>query len=222
MNSYSKKNKICAVIPFYNEQESVEKIIRQTLNFVDFVIAVDDGSIDNSVNEIPKSEEIILLSFKKNNGKGFALKAGFKESIKLNSSYTITLDADFQHPPELIPKLVSNLAYYDIVIGNRLTDTRSMPLQRIASNKLTSFLLSLKTNTKLIDTQCGFRGFKTDILKNILPSFNGYEAESEILVKASRKSYKIGFIDIPTIYGNEKSKMNSIRTINGFLKVLFI
>jgi len=221
LNKYLKKNKICAVIPFYNECKTIEKIITQTLNFVDFVIAVDDGSVDNSAKEIPQNENIILLSFKQNKGKGFALKAGFEKSISLNTCCTITLDADFQHPPEIIPALVSKLSYFDIVVGNRLTDTRSMPVQRIASNKITSFLLSIKTGIKLKDTQCGFRGFKTDILRNILPSHNGFEAESEILVKAAGMNYKIGFVDIPAIYGNEKSKMKSFKAINGFLKVLF-
>lgn len=221
MNSYSKKNKICAVIPFYNEHNSIKEIVNQTLSFVDFVIAVNDGSTDGSINAVPQSENVILLSFKQNSGKGFALKAGFEKSISLNTDYTITLDADLQHPPEIIPKLISELAVYDIVIGNRLRNISAMPLQRIASNKITSFLLSFKTKIKLLDTQCGFRAFKTDILKYILPSFNGYEAESEILVKAAKKNYKIGFIDIPTIYGNEQSKMKSFQAIYGFLRVLF-
>ena len=221
MNNCSKKNKICAVIPFYNERNSIKEIIEQTLSLVDFVIAVNDGSTDGSINEIPKDENVILLSFKQNSGKGFALKAGFEKSISLNSTYTVSLDADFQHPPEIIPKLISKLIEYDIVVGNRLTNISSMPLQRIASNKITSLLLSLKTKIKLLDTQCGFRAFKTDLLKNILPSFNGFEAESEILVKAAQRNYKIGFIDIPTIYGNEQSKMKSFQAIHGFLRVLF-
>jgi glycosyltransferase involved in cell wall biosynthesis len=221
LNSYSKRNKICAVIPFYNEHNSIKEIVNQTLSFVDFVIAVNDGSTDGSINAVPQSENVILLSFKQNSGKGFALKAGFEKSISLNTDYTITLDADLQHPPEIIPKLISELAVYDIVIGNRLRNISAMPLQRIASNKITSFLLSFKTKIKLLDTQCGFRAFKTDILKYILPSFNGYEAESEILVKAAKKNYKIGFIDIPTIYGNEQSKMKSFQAIYGFLRVLF-
>ncbi len=220
MNNCSKKNKICAVIPFYNEHNSIKDIITETLNFVDVVIAVNDGSTDGSINEVPQSEKVILLSFNRNSGKGFALKAGFEKSIDLNSDYTITLDADYQHPPENIPKLISGLDEYDIVVGNRLTNISEMPLHRIASNKITSFLLSFKTKIKLLDTQCGFRAFKTDILKYILPSYSGYEAESEMLVKAAKKNYKIGFIDIPTIYGNEQSKMKSFQAIHGFLRVL--
>ena len=220
MSNSSLKNNVCAVIPFYNECDTIRKIILQTLNYVDFVIAVNDGSVDGSLSEVPNSKNVFLVSHEKNMGKGFALKKGFEKSLSLNTVFTITLDADFQHPPEFIPKLISGLKNYDIVVGNRLGNTGSMPLQRIASNKITSFLLSRKTKTKLLDTQCGFRAFKTEILKNILPAYNGYEAESEILINAAKNDYKIGFEDIPAIYGNEKSKMKSIKTIYGFIKVL--
>lgn len=221
MNSFSKKNSTCAVIPFYNERKTISKIINRTLDYVDLIIAVDDGSTDGSGNSIQKNDRIILLTLGKNCGKGLALKQGFEKSIILNTDYTISLDADFQHPPEIIPKLISELEEFDIVIGNRLSDIKTMPLIRIASNKITSFLLSFKTKMKLIDTQCGFRAFKTGKLKYILSEFNGYEAESEMLVKAAKRNYKIGFVDIPTIYGSEESKMKSFKTIFGFLKVFF-
>ncbi len=222
MNRYLNLNKVCAVIPFYNESKTINEIITKTIPFVDLVIAVNDGSTDDSINKIPPDEKVILISFKENRGKGFALNAGFAESIKRNCVYTITLDADFQHQPEFIPSFILALESFDIVIGNRLKDIKDMPAQRIISNKLTSFLLGIKTKQKLLDTQCGFRAFKTEILKCIIPKFSGFEAESEILVLAARKNYRIGFVQVPTIYGNEESKMKSVRTILGFIKVMFI
>ena len=89
------------------------------------------------------------------------------------------------------------------------------------SNKITSFLLSLKTGKKIIDSQCGFRAYRAEVIKNIKTVKNGYDAESEIIIKASRKGYKIGFTDISTIYGNEESKMSPIKTTFNFIKVLF-
>ncbi|MGD8307599.1 MAG: hypothetical protein PVF17_13160, partial [Ignavibacteria bacterium] len=88
--------------------------------------------------------------------------------------------------------------------------------------KLTSFLLSIKTGCRLLDSQCGFRAFKSDVVKNIETTYPGYEAESEILILAARNNYKIGFCNISTIYGNQKSKMNPIKTTFGFIKILFI
>jgi len=96
-----------------------------------------------------------------------------------------------------------------------------MPFQRKMSNKLTSFLLSKKTGMKIIDSQCGFRAFRRVVLQKVQTRCNGYEAESEIIILIARAGFKIGFVDIPTIYGNEKSKMNPLKAILGFIKVLF-
>jgi glycosyltransferase involved in cell wall biosynthesis len=220
LSNTTRKNKICAVIPFFNEDKTIREIIIRTLPFVDFIIAVNDGSNDDTCENIPQNEKVILLSYSKNCGKGYALKTDFLESIKRAAYITITLDADLQHIPEKIPELILGLENCDIVIGNRLINLKKMPFHRVLSNKLTSLLLSIKTKQKLLDTQSGFRAYKTNILNDILPSYTGFEAESEMLVKAAENNYKINFISIPTIYGNEKSKMRSLPAIIGFIKVL--
>lgn len=221
MNTMQKRPKIAAVIPFFNEEQTLSKIINNTLQHSDIVIAVNDGSTDDFLRHIKINEQIVLISNKKNIGKGFSITRGMKKSIELKSDITVTIDADLQHPAEYIPSLISNLNEFDIVIGNRLAHLKEMPFHRILSNKLTSLLLSIKLKQFIADSQCGFRAYKTKILHDILPSSKGYEAETEILIKAVRKKYKIGFVDIPTIYGDEKSKMKSFETIRGFLKVLF-
>ncbi len=220
MSSISKKNKVCAVIPFYNESENLPGIINATLPFVDKVIAVNDGSSDDSCSKIKGNENITIISYAENKGKGFALNKGFEESIKEDFDYTVTLDADYQHKPEYIPSLLEELAKSDIVIGNRLNSLNRMPIHRIMSNKLTSLLLSVKTKQKIIDSQCGFRAYRTQVLNSILPTFTGFEAESEILVNAARKNLRISFVYIPTIYNNEKSKMKSLQAIKGFIRVI--
>lgn len=221
MNIMSRKPRIAAVIPFFNEEKTLQEIIRRTLLFCDTVIAVNDGSTDDFLRHIQINEKIVLISNKKNQGKGFATTRGMKKSIELNSDITVIIDADLQHPPEYIPRLTEILDKYDIAVGNRLGSMRDMPFLRILSNKLTSSLLTLKLKQVIADSQCGFRAYRTNVLHDILPVSNGYEAETEILIKAARKNYKIGFVKIPTIYGSEKSKMKSLQTIRGFLKVYF-
>lgn len=213
---------IGAVIPFYNEENTIGKTIELVAKFAHLIIAINDGSTDNSEINIRGSEKVIVLNHKKNFGKGKALRAGFEESIKRNSKYTVTIDADLQHDPAYIPEFIKAINKYDVVIGNRLHDVTNMPLQRRVSNFLTSFFLSKKLNVKIIDSQCGYRIFKTEILKDMMPDNNGFEAESEIIVKAARKNYKIGFINIPVIYGNDSSKMKPWQAIKGFIKVLFM
>lgn len=221
MNNLKNKNNIAAVIPFFNESRTIYQIVNNTLKYVDCVIAVDDGSTDDSSSKIPESKNITLLKMKVNRGKGFVLRAGLNEGVKKGFTQLITIDADLQHNPDEIPLLIRELNNFDIVIGNRLNNLVDMPLHRKMSNKITSFLLSLKTGKKIIDSQCGFRAYRAEVIKNIKTVKNGYEAESEILIKASRKGYKIGFTDISTIYGNEESKISPVKTTFNFVKVLF-
>jgi len=221
LNSLNQKPKVCAVIPFYNENDFLFDVVSETLNFVDKVIAVNDGSSDGSEKTINNLEQVQVISLNHNYGKGYALQVGFNESIKQNFDIAITLDADKQHNPAFIPEFISQLNYFDIVIGNRLNDTKNMPVQRILSNKITSSLLTIKTRQKILDSQCGYRGYKAELLKIVKSYSYGYEAESEMIIYAARSGFKIGFVNISTIYGNEKSKMNSVKAIFGFIKVFF-
>lgn len=222
MNCLQSKNNICVIIPFYNEEKTISKIIYDALDYVDLIIAVNDGSTDNSIQNIPQNEKIIVINQKRNAGKGAALREGFEKSLELNSKFTITLDADLQHDPKLIPDFIEKLNYYDLIIGKRKIFESDMPVHRRLSNLLTSKLLSLKTGRKILDSQSGFRAYKTEILKYVLPKFNGFEAESEMIVRICRMNYSVGYVDIPTIYGDDNSKMKSIPAIIGFIKVLFI
>ncbi|MDH3269060.1 MAG: glycosyltransferase family 2 protein [Ignavibacteria bacterium] len=212
---------VCAVIPFYNEKETLDIVLNETLKYVEFIFAVNDGSSDDSYQSERKKLNVKIIDSDKNYGKGKALRAGFEEAISSGFQFVITLDADLQHEPKYIPKLIDALSSFDIVIGNRLKNLEGMPLQRRLSNKLTSFFLKVKTGQEILDSQCGFRAFRIEVLREVKTKSYGFEAESEILVKASKKRFTIGFVDIPTIYGNEKSKMQPIKAIMGFLKVLF-
>jgi glycosyltransferase involved in cell wall biosynthesis len=195
-NNSNVSRPICAVIPFYNEKETIHKIINETINYVQFVIAVDDGSDDFwNTNETDNSN-VKFISLSKNFGKGKALSAGFDEAIKSGYEYIITIDADLQHDPKYIPRLLDGLNEYDIVIGNRLYDLKGMPIQRRMSNKITSFLLSKKTGQWILDSQCGFRAYSSKVLQEVKTVFDGFEAESEILVRAVRKGFKVGFVDM--------------------------
>ena len=221
MTKLSPTSKICAVIPFYNEQPFILSVVLKTLNYVDKIIAINDGSIDGSENIIKDLEKVILLNLNFNCGKGKALQVGFDEIVKDDFDIVVTIDGDNQHDPKNIPEFIDKLKDFDIVVGNRLTNTNSMPFQRILSNRITSFLMSLKTGQNILDSQCGFRAYKKEVLQSVRTNYFGYEAESEILIYAARRGYKIGFVSIPTIYGDEKSKMNPLKAILGFIKVLF-
>jgi glycosyltransferase involved in cell wall biosynthesis len=224
LSSLKEKNKnpgsICAVIPFYNEKETLIKILNETSHYVKFIYAVNDGSVDDSYQTERQISNVKFIDHDKNYGKGKALDTGFKAAVSSGYDYIVTLDADLQHNPKYIPNLIEGLKSFDIVIGNRLINLKGMPIQRKLSNKLTSFFLTIKIGQNILDSQCGYRAYSVKVLKEVATEYSGFEAESEILVKASKKGFKIGFVDIPTIYGNEKSKMQPVQAILGFLKVM--
>lgn len=221
MNHLEKENSVCAIIPFYNEEKNLTKLVNEVLNFVDFIIAVDDGSTDNSLQQVSKIKNVIIEKHETNLGKGAALKTGFIKSIELKTNYTLTIDADLQHAPEFIPKFIESLIVKDCAIGNRLHNQKDMPLIRRTSNFITSKMLSIKTSERILDSQSGYRAFKTKILKDILPNFTGFEAESEMIVKLVRKNYSLSFVNIPAIYTeDDDSKMKAVPAILGFIKVI--
>ena len=212
---------VCAVIPFFNEKETLNLVLDETLKYVSYIFAVNDGSNDDSYQIEREKSELEIIDLDKNYGKGKALRVGFEAAISSGYEIVVTLDADLQHEPKYIPRLIEGLQSADIVIGNRLKNLKGMPIQRRLSNKLTSFFLTLKTGQNILDSQCGYRAYKASVLKSVKTNYLGFEAESEILVKAAKKGFKIGFVDIPTIYGDEKSKMRPIQAIVGFVRVLF-
>ncbi len=216
--------KLCAVIPAFNEKDKLYETVIQTNKFVENIIVVDDGSTDDSVAKVEKLNFTHIVKHKSNLGKGVALISGLKFAKNAGYDYAFTIDADLQHDPYLIPDFLEAQEKHDvdILIGNRLNSIKEMPLPRILSNFLTSRLLSIKTGEKILDSQSGYRLYRLEKIEKILPRFKGFEAESEMLVYAVRNNFKIGFVDVPTIYNDNKSKMKSFSAIIGFIKVLFI
>lgn len=221
MNFSTNQNNICVVIPIFNEIDFLDELLNRIYPFSSKIICVDDGSTDGSKELLEPNDKIILLSNGKNRGKGFALKVGLMKALEYNCDIIITIDADLQHLPEQIPQFAEAISNFDVVVGNRLTSIKGMPCHRIASNFLTSWMLSKKTGIKILDSQSGYRAFKKEIVKSILPVETGFEAETEMLINAAFAKKSIGFVNIPIIYNNNKSKMRPFATIMGFLRVLF-
>jgi glycosyltransferase involved in cell wall biosynthesis len=215
---------ICAVIPCFNEKQNLLQTVLRTHEHIENIVVVDDGSTDDSVETVKDKEYVTILKHEANLGKGAALVTGLSYASGKGYDYAICLDADLQHDPNSIPDFIEEMKLNrcDIVVGNRLNNIQKMPLQRRASNFLTSWMLSVKTGVKIKDSQSGYRLLALEKINKILPKFKGFEAESEMLVKAARNNFKICFTNIPTIYNDNKSKMKSFEAIIGFIKVLFI
>ncbi|HIO75163.1 MAG TPA: glycosyltransferase family 2 protein [Candidatus Marinimicrobia bacterium] len=211
---------ILVVIPVFNGEHSILQL-HSTLSQMGIrqLLVIDDGSLDATA-QILNDNGIPHLSHETNLGKGAAIKSGAKWAIENNFHWILTLDADQQHPPSSIPVFMERMKEGVILIGQR-TDLKSMPLLRVFSNTFTSLLLSIRTNHLLRDSQCGFRLIPLSLLKEVTFKQNGFQFESELLIKASYADYTIKHINIPTVYGSEKSAMRNIYDTIKFAAMYF-
>lgn len=187
--------KAVAVIPAFNEQDRISDVVRRTKKYVNYVIVVDDGSTDKT-SQAAKSSGARVISYKENKGKGFALRLGFEEAFKLNPDYIITLDADGQHDPKHIPKILNVLKDCDMVLGSRFLGKIKTSRTNIFGNIGLRFgvnILSFGFDSKkwLSDTESGFRAYKADSLKRLDLRGNRFEIEAEIILEAAKKGLKI-------------------------------
>lgn len=215
---------ILIIIPAYNEEKSIENLLKELKKNFKNILVIDDGSTDKT-KEIVQNEEVILISHKINKGKGEALKTGFKYAIEKNFPAVITMDGDGQHLPEEALKFAEKYKKNKktgILIGKRDIFSRDMPLIRKITNISMSILISILSFQWIPDTQCGFRLIKTDVIKRIRLYTSHFETESEILIKACLKGIKIKSIPVTTVYREEKSKIKPLKDTIRFFKMLLI
>ena len=216
------------LIPAYNAKPNLSALIHQIIcKFPDQkLVVIDDGSTDGSVDKIKKTKEIIVLKNIANTGKGSALKKGISYILENyhNCKAVIFMDADLQHSPNAIPDFIHRFERGDIdfLYGRREFILQKMPLDRILSNYITSWLLSIKLGFRIYDSQCGFRLVSTAILRACQPyQCHKFDFETELLIKASKKGAEFDFINIPTIYNNGKSSIKILRDIMLFIGAYF-
>ena len=196
-----KINNTWAVIPAYNEESNIAKIIKKTKKYVDAVIVVDDGSRDKT-KEVAEKANAVVLRHIVNLGKGAALKTGCDYAIKKGARFIIALDADAQHDPNDIPRFIEKLKKCNIVFSYRKL-SRKMPLVLRFGNWFISIIVSSLYSIKLNDTQCGFRAFSKEAYKKIKWNAPDYSMESEMISRAGKQRLKYVQIPIETIYSDK-------------------
>jgi glycosyltransferase involved in cell wall biosynthesis len=213
--------KICAVVPAFNEGENVGGLVRKLLSYVKEVIVVDDGSADDTFKEAQDAGATVLRHLR-NCGKGAALRTGFNHALKAGYDGVITLDADGQHDYREVPLFINEVEKCgaDIVLGTRMGSVRGMPLIRLLTNIVTSLIVSILSRQRITDSQTGFRLIKREVLEKARLTTTNYETESEILIKASRKGFKITEIPIKTIYRNQASNINAFIDTLRFIRLV--
>jgi glycosyltransferase involved in cell wall biosynthesis len=211
--------KVAVAIPAHNAANSIGEVISQVARFVSpgDIFVVDDGSSDQT-DLVARGHGVWLLRHSKKRGKGSALRDAAGKILELDYEAVITLDSDLQHDPAEIPLFIAASGDFDVVIGKRTISVGNMPLHRYLSNSITTRLISMRTGVRIEDSQCGYRLYKTRVLKAVHSDCNHYDYESDLLIKAALAGFRVGFVPIKTIYNDSKSGMRTIDILR-FIKV---
>jgi glycosyltransferase involved in cell wall biosynthesis len=213
-------DKILAVIPAYNETAHIAAIVAGVRHYLP-ALMVDDGSTDDTVAQAEAAGATVLRQTP-NQGKGAALRAGFRRALSAGFEAVLTLDADGQHDPAEIPSFLEKFAAgrADLVVGAR--DFRQMPLTRRLANTVGRWSFSWALGRPVRDNQSGYRLISRRLMEGLLDSREqGFEFEVEMIVTCVRRQMKLDWVPIRTIYADQASHIQPGRHIVHFFRVVW-
>lgn len=212
--------KLAIIIPAYNEESAIKDVLlslpKKIKNIDEIIsIVVDDGS-DDKTYEIAKNHAFCAVRHVVNLGVGAATTTGLEAAKKLRSDIVVTIDADGQHNPNEIEKIIKPILEKkaDIVIGTRMLNAKGMPLLKIFGNNFMNFLTFLIFQKWSSDSQSGMKAFNDKALEKIQLHSIGYEVCSEMIGEIKRNKLKLTEIPIEVIY-TDYSKIKGQNWING-------
>jgi glycosyltransferase involved in cell wall biosynthesis len=212
--------RILTLIPAYNEIAHIADVVAGALQHLP-VLVVDDGSTDDTAR-CAKSAGASVLCQVPNQGKGAALRAGFRRALDEGYDAVITLDADGQHDPSEIPGFLH--AYEkrraDLIVGARTF--RDMPLVRRVANSVGTLAFSWAVGQPIRDNQSGYRLIASRLMQATLDSTeSGFEFEVEMIVTCVRRGFDLDWVPIRTIYAGETSHVRPWHHTVHFFRVVW-
>ena len=217
------RSQTVAVIPAYHDEKHIGDIVRRTGQQLDHVLVIDDGSNDGTAQRARDAgAEVIVHS--QNRGKGEAIKTGLRHCLAREVTWLILLDSDGQHLPEEIERFLSAAAYATqpmLFVGNRMDNASAMPFIRRVVNRYMSRRISHLCGQRIPDTQCGFRMLHQQLIPELLGGGDRFDYDTEVLIIASRKRYRIEPVPITTVYSDQVSNIHPVRDAFRFFKLMW-
>lgn len=204
------------IIPAYNEAPGIREVIERLHKIIspdNETLVIDDGSTDGA-GEIAKAAGATVISHPYNIGNGAAIKTGLRAA---KGDIIITMDADGQHDPADIPRLLEHIDKYDMVVGAR---SKGRGARGIA-NKIYNLLASYVTGKKVNDLTSGFRAVRADVAKRyiyLLP--NGFSYPTTITLALMKSGHSVKYVPIEAKQRTGKSKIRPIRDGIKFLNII--
>ena len=203
--------RVVVAMPAYNEERYIGTLVLKARKYTDEVMVIDDGSIDGTA-EISRLAGAKVISHSKNKGKGVAVQSILGEVKKKIPDVLVLLDADSQHNPDEIPRLIKPvLEGYDLVIGSRKDTKKSIPFYRRIGQKILLHSTRILARNRISDSESGFRAFSRRAIAELKLSQKGFAIESEMIADAEEKGLKITEVPISVKYTKDGSTLNPIR-----------
>jgi len=199
-----------AVIPCFNEEQTIAGIVAIAARYVDMVVVADDGSTDETSDAAYGAGAVVVRGASRQ-GFGRNVALGLQTALSRDSfSIVVTLDGDGQHDPSEIPLVVKPIIEdrADLVIGSRFMGEYNVPRYRKFGIDVITWLYNIGVEQKILDAQSCLRAYKRELLEDVACVEEGFGFSTEILIKARTKGYRILETPIRCIYHND-FKMNS-------------
>ncbi|WP_343664151.1 DUF2062 domain-containing protein [Chryseobacterium mucoviscidosis] len=218
-NAISEKN-ICVLIPTFNNEKTLKRVIGGVLNYTEDIIVVNDGSTDSTREILRSYSQIEVIDLPENKGKGNGLKIGFRKAKELGYDYAITIDSDGQHYPDDIPVFVEALLNEKedvLLIGNRNMSQDGIPKKSSFGNRFSNFWFWFETGIKLEDTQSGYRLYPLHKIpkKYFTPKF---EFEIEIIVRTAWRHIPVKNVPVKVLY-DPAERVSHFRPFKDFTRI---
>jgi len=210
----------CAVLPCLDAVETVAAVVKGVKSVLPDVIVVDDGSQDDSA-EAARQAGARVVRHSANRGKGAALMTGLHEADALGFTQAVTIDADAQHDPGDIPRLLqaSRAHPQALVVGARDFDIEHVPGASRFGRRFSNFWVWLETGTRLSDTQSGFRVYPVRSVLGLEIPPSRFEWEVEVLVRARWGGLPIEEVDVSVHYPPPDAHTSHYRGIEDSLLI---
>jgi glycosyltransferase involved in cell wall biosynthesis len=227
------RSQTAAVIPAYQDEKHIGDIVRRVRQQLDHLLVVDDGSTDQTAQRARGAGAEVIVH-NQNRGKGEAIKTGVGQWFAAASLSTggldrevvwaILLDSDGQHLPEEIDRFLiaaASATRPTLFLGNRMNNVAGMPFVRRIVNRYMSKQISRLCGQDIPDSQCGFRMLDRQLIPELLGVGGRFDYDTEVLIIASRKGYRIESVPITTVYTDQVSKIRPLRDAVRFLKLMW-
>ncbi|MCP4105412.1 MAG: DUF2062 domain-containing protein [Desulfobacteraceae bacterium] len=215
------KDAVWLVIPVYNNKDTIKSVVDQSLNQINNILVIDDGSTDADLTKLLKDAEVKVIRHDENKGKGTAILTALNYLVEKNFISMITIDGDGQHLPEDIPLFIDAVKKNpdSLYIGTRDFDQPSVPDSSRFGRKFSNMWFKIETGKECSDTQSGFRAYPVKLISqlNLYGSF--YDFEAEVIARAAWANIPIEEIKISVIYYPPETRISHFHKFKDNLRI---